>query len=166
MNHYLYYTYSLVKTLSPSEKGYVKKYFNNLSRKQSSFIELIEHLDAIQNVEELKSNHSDTIVKYTIISEDCFYSLLSAIEKYHSSTSKEIRKNLNIIEILTEKNLPNHLDKVITKSKALAEKEKKYNLYAEICDWEIAILGQKPPTEKTLKEFETIFDSLETRIGK
>jgi len=166
VNHYLYYTCSLVKSLSPSEKGYVKKYFNNLNKKQSAFIELIEYLDTLQSVEELKKNNSDTLVKYTIISEDCFYSLLSAIEKYHSSPSKEIRKNLNIIEILTEKNLPNQLDKVITKSKTLAEKEKKYNLYAEICDWEIAILGQKPPTEKTLKEFENIFDSLETRIGK
>lgn len=37
---------------------------------------------------------------------------------------KEIRKNLNIIEILTEKNLPNQLDKVIAKSKTLADKEK------------------------------------------
>lgn len=166
MNHYLYYTYILVKTLSPSEKGYVKKYFNNQTRKQSSFIELIEYLDAVEDFGGLKIKETDVLVKHTIISEDCFYAVLNAIEKYHSSSSKEIRKNLNIIEILTEKNLPNQLDKVITKSKTLAEKEKKYNLYAEICDWEIAILGQKPPTEKTLKEFEQIFDSLEERIGK
>jgi len=166
VNLYLTYTYKLVKSLSPSEKGYVKKYFNNQTRRESSFIEFINHLDSIENINVLKSNESDVLVKYTIISEDCFYSLLNAIEKYHSSSSKEIRKNLNIIEILTEKNLPNQLDKVITKSKALADKEKKNNLYAEICDWEIAILGQRPPTEKTLKAFEEIFDSLEKRIGK
>jgi hypothetical protein len=166
VNLYLTYTYKLVKSLSPSEKGYVKKYFNNQSRRQSSFIELIDYLDTVENINELKSNETDVLVKHTIISEDCFYALLNAIEKYHSSSSKEIRKNLNIIEILTEKNLPNQLDKVIAKSKTLADKEKKYNLYAEICDWEIAILGQKPPTEKTLKAFEQIFDSLEKRIGK
>ncbi len=65
MNLYLTYTYKLVKSLSPSEKGYVKKYFNNQTRRESSFIEFINYLDSIENINVLKSNESDVLVKYT-----------------------------------------------------------------------------------------------------
>ncbi|HEY1040875.1 MAG TPA: hypothetical protein VGF30_15775, partial [Bacteroidia bacterium] len=158
--------FDLVKSLTPSEKGYVKKYFNSNSKKQSNFIELIDYVDGFSSAIELHAAASDTSGKLLILAEDFFAALLTALEKYHASTKKDVRRMLNNIEILTEKNLHAQAEKIISKAKNLSEKIKDYHLYAEISDWEVALLGQKPPTEKQLKEFQTIFEKLVENMEK
>jgi len=158
--------FDLVKSLSPSEKGYVKKYFNSNSKKQSSFIALIDYVDDFSTVSLLEEDRSETSGKLIILAEDFFTALLTALEKYHTSPRKDVRRMLNNIEILTEKNLHAQAEKIIAKAKSLSEKTKDYHLYAEISDWEIALLGQKPPTEKQLREFQTIFEKLIENMEK
>lgn len=166
MNISVSHIFDLVKSLTPSEKGYVKKYFNSNSKKQSNFIELIDYVDSFASAAELNTAASETSGKLLILAEDFFAALLTALEKYHASTKKDVRRMLNNIEILTEKNLHAQAEKIISKAKNLSEKIKDYHLYAEISDWEVALLGQKPPTEKQLKEFQTIFEKLVENMEK
>jgi hypothetical protein len=158
--------FDLVKSLSPSEKGYIKKYFNSSSKILISFNSLIDYVDSFPTASALESDKNANFSKLVILAEDFFSALLSALEKYHSSPQKEIRKHLNIIEIVVEKNLYAQAEKLIAKAKSLAEKTNDYHLYAELSDWEIALLGQKPPTEKLLKEFGHIFEKLVHNINK
>lgn len=126
---------------------------------------MIDYVDQFKSAEELEKDKSDNFGKLIILADDFYSALLSSLEKYHSSPQKEIRKNLNVIEIVVEKNLYAQAEKLITKAKNLAEKSNDYQLYAELSDWEIALLGQKPPTEKLLKEFENIFERLILNIN-
>ena len=166
MNVSISHIFDLIKTLTPSEKGYVKKYFNSNSKKQINFIGLIDYVDSFPTLLLLEEDKTDTSGKLLILAEDFFLGLLTALEKYHSSPRKDVRRMLNNIEILTEKNLHAQAEKIIAKAKSLSEKIKDYHLYAEISDWEIALLGQKPPTEKQLREFQTIFEKLIENMEK
>lgn len=157
--------FDLVKSLNPSEKGYIKKYFNSSSKKYASFNSLIDYVDQFKALEELEKQKSEDYGRLVILADDFFAAILLALEKYHSSPQKEIRKHLDIIEILIEKNLYAQAEKLIAKAKNLAEKSNDYHLYAELSDWEIALLGQKAPTEKLLKEFENIFHKLVDNIN-
>lgn len=165
MNISVSHIFDLIKSLTPSEKGYIKKYFNSSTKTLVSFNALIDYVDSFPSAKELEKDKKPDFGRLVILADDFFSAILGSLEKYHSSPEKDIRKHLNIIEIVVEKNLYAQAEKLIAKAKSLAQKNNNYHLYAELSDWEIALLGQKPPTEKLLKEFEIIFEKLVANIN-
>ncbi|HWY35662.1 MAG TPA: hypothetical protein VNX68_13535 [Nitrosopumilaceae archaeon] len=158
------YIPGLVSSINPSEKGYIKKYFNlntQAFRKHNTLFGLIE-----KNKEDSEESlrQKSGLKNYDEIVDELFEIILTCLENYHVSQKKEIRSLLNRIEILTEKNLYHQAEKLVEKVKILTEKHKFYELYSEAADWEITLLGPKPPTDQLLKTYDKIFEKLEENI--
>jgi hypothetical protein len=156
----------LISNLSSSEKGYVKKFLNiqpGTNKKYISLFDLIEKQadpdpDVLRQRSGLK-NHDE-------IAEALFEIIMNCLENYHSSEKKELRSLLNRIEILAEKNLYQQAEKLVLKVKSISEKNKHYDLYSEVTEWEIALLGSKPPTGELIKTYDRIFDKLDADIER
>ncbi len=158
--------YKLIHQLSSSEKGYIKKHLNinsTANKKNLAVFDAVEkHKVFDEQLLKQKAGQKD----FHQAVDALFGIALSCIESYHNNEKKGIRSALNQIEILIEKNLYHQAEKIITKVKTLTDKKKYYDLYSEVSEWEITLMGSKPPTDELQKTFDRIFERLEVDIVK
>ncbi len=155
----------LISHFTSSEKGYIKKYLNidPVGNKKNILVFDVLEKQKVLNEPALKQKAGK---EYAAIIDFLFSTALNCLENYHKNEKMGIRSSLNQIEILIEKNLYLQAEKIISKVKTLTEKNNYYDLYSEVAEWEITLLGSKPPSDELMKVFDRIFDKLEKDISK
>lgn len=150
---------SLIKSLSPSEKGYLKKQFSvhHVHELKQSF-EMLE--------KEILETDKSKQKKFTSDPSELFYFVMNALQAYHHNSAKDVRSMFNQIELLVDKNLYQQAEKQVTRAKGLVEKSKLIEQYIEVLEWEMAMLAIKAPTLENEKKFEAIFDQINATIKK
>jgi hypothetical protein len=156
----------LISSLSSSEKGYIKKFLNIHPGPNKKYITLFDLIEKQKEGNSGSLEQRSGLRNYDELAEVLFATILNCLENYHNSEKKEIRSLLNRIEILAEKNLYQQAEKLVLKVKNLTEKNSHYDLYSEVTEWEIALLGPKPPTAELIKTYDRIFDKLGNDIDK
>lgn len=156
----------LIAHLSSSEKGYIKKFLNIHPGPNKKYIALFDLIEKLPGTDPEAARQRSGLKNYDEVAEALFGIILTCLGNYHNSEKKEIRSLLNRIEILAEKNLYQQAEKLVQKVKNLTEKNKHYDLYSEVTEWEIALLGPKPPTAELIKTYDRIFDKLGADIEK
>lgn len=139
--------HELVNALTPSEKGYIKKFARaSLPEKKCRLID----------------RWFGTRVPDRSEDEWVFDFLLSCLEEYHKNERTEMRGMLNQIDVLlVDKDLPGQAEKLIHRARKIAEKARSTEMLMEISELETALLAIKPPSDELIAQMEKTFEDLQ-----
>ncbi len=148
--------FELIKALSPSEKGYIKKLSSFHARTgRNQYIRLfdaIEKQEVYDEKELARKLKEEPFTKNFSVAKNYLYNyILKGLESYHKNVRAEIRGYLNQIEILENKNLGSHCEKLLEKARRLAIKYELYEMLEEVIEWEIILMSKKSSGEKDNK---------------
>lgn len=139
-----FYLFQLIKALSVSEKGYVKKY----CAKNGANPVYLKLLDAIDNQEEYdekklkqKFKKEKFVKQFSVAKNYLTKSILRSLRAYHSDSSNNIQVHelLLEIEILYSKRLLGLCEKLLKKAKKIVEDAQLYHHVQELCFWDFRI---------------------------
>lgn len=147
--------FQLVKSLSPSEKGYFKKYYANYSNNQI-YVQLFDAVDEQNKYDEdsLKEQFKayKLIKQFSVAKNYLIKNILKSLRAYHAEVSRDIVLNelLTNIEILYKKRLLGLCKKLIKRAKKLVVDAELFHKYSELALWEIRLedLSAYTPTQK------------------
>jgi hypothetical protein len=164
--------HQLIKSLSATEKGYIKKQSGvHVIGEQNKYIKLFDAIDKQKEYNEkdiLKKFKDDPILNnFAVAKNYLFRFILKSLESYHSNVKSELRSSMNQVEILYNKNLPAIAKKMLLKAKSTAQEYELYEFMEEIIDWEIILLVEEATPENYLemvnKYFNELYDSIEKK---
>lgn len=164
----------LIKSLTASEKGYVKKHsIVHVIGDQNKYIKLFDAIDKQKDYDEkeiIKKFADDPILNnFSVAKNYLFRFILKCLESYHSNTNTkaDLRSSLNQIEILHNKNLPGVAKKMLARAKATAQEYELYEFMEELIDWEIVFIAEEANSKNYLelvnKYFGELYDSIEKK---
>lgn len=162
----------LIKSLTSSEKGYIKKHAAiHVIGDQNKYIKIFETIDKQKEYDEkeiIKKFKNDPILNnFSVAKNYLFRFILKCLESYHSNIKSELRSTLNQVEILYNKNLPAVAKKMLLKAKASANQYELYEFMEAIIDWEIVFIGEEATPGNYLelvnKYFGDLYDSIEKK---
>ncbi|MCW3103355.1 MAG: hypothetical protein JWO09_1795 [Bacteroidetes bacterium] len=164
--------HTLIKSLTSSEKGYVKKHsIVHVIGDQNKYIKLFDAIDKQKEYDEkeiIQKFADDPILNnFSVAKKYLFRFILKCLESYNTNAKTELRSILNHIEILHNKNLPGVAKKMLTKAKATAQQYELYEFMEEIIDWEIVFIVEEANSQNYLelvnKYFGELYDSIEKK---
>jgi hypothetical protein len=157
--------FELIKSLSPSEKGYIKKLSSfHVRGAQNQYIKLFDAIDrqTVYDEKELvRKFKGESFTNNFSVAKNYLYNyVLKGLEAYHKNARADIRSYLNQVEILENKNLSSHCEKLLEKARKLAMKYELFEMLEEVIDWEIQLYSRKTPNEKNNKLIISCYDEL------
>lgn len=163
--------HQLVKSLSATEKGYIKKQSGvHVIGEQNKYIILFDVIDKQKEYNEkeiVKKFKGDPILNnFAVAKNYLFRFILKSLESYHTNVKSELRSTLNQIEILHNKNLPAIAKKMLLKAKTNAKEYELYEFMEEIIDWEIILLVEEATPGNYLELVNKYFGELNESIEK
>jgi hypothetical protein len=163
--------HTLIKSLTSSEKGYIKKHsVVHVIGDQNKYIKIFDAIDKQKEYDEkeiIKKFADDPILNnFSVAKNYLFRFILKCLESYHSNTKSELRSTLNQVEILYNKNLPGVAKKMLVKAKAIAQQYELYEFMEEIIDWEIALIAEEANPQNYLELVNKYFGELNDSIEK
>ena len=162
----------LIRSLTSTEKGYVKKQSSvHVIGEQNKYIKIFEAIEKQKEYDEkeiIKKFADDPVLNnFSVAKNYLFRFILKSLESYHTNVKSELRSTLNQIEILHNKNLPQVAKKMLVKAKSIAHKHELYDFMEEIIDWEIILLVEEATPENYLdlvnQYFGELYDSIEKK---
>jgi hypothetical protein len=138
------YLFQLIKSLSVSEKGYVKKY----CARNGASPAYLKLLDAIDNQEEYnedklkqKFKKEKFVKQFSVAKNYLTKSIMRSLRAYHSDSSYNIQVHelLLEIEILYNKRLLGLCEKILKKAKKIIEDAQLYHHVQELCFWDFRL---------------------------
>ncbi|MDF2437681.1 MAG: hypothetical protein K0Q95_2057 [Bacteroidota bacterium] len=163
--------HTLIKSLTSSEKGYIKKHSAiHVIGDQNKYIKIFDAIDKQKEYDEkeiIKRFTDDPILNnFSVAKNYLFRFILKCLESYHSNTKAELRSTLNQIEILHNKNLPSVAKKMLSKAKSTAQHYELYEFMEEIIDWEIVFIVEEANSKNYLDLVNKYFGELNESIEK
>jgi hypothetical protein len=157
--------FELIKALSPSEKGYIKKLSSfHVRGAQNQYIKLFDAIDrqSVYDEKELvKKFKGESFTNNFSVAKNYLYNyILKGLEAYHKNVRAEIHSYLNQVEILEKKNLSSHCEKLLEKARKLTMKYELFEMLEEVIDWEILLHSRKTPNEKNNRNIVACYDEL------
>lgn len=155
------YLFQLIKSLSSSEKGYVKKYCTK-NGTGASYLKLFDAIDRQQEYDEEALKHKFKKEKFvnqlSVAKNYLIKSILRSLRAYSSESSKNIQVHelLLEIEILYNKRLVGLCQKLLKKTKKIVVEAELYNHYAEIAFWDFRVQLLSPLDDTTDQVMEKI----------
>lgn len=161
----------LIKSLSPNEKGYIKKQSNvHVVGDKNKYIRLFDAIDkqTEYNEEQLieRFEFEDSANNFSAMKNYLYRFILKSLENYNYNVKGDLRSTLNHIEILYNKNLPSIAKKMLKKAKKIAKEHELYEFMEEIIDWEIVFLVEEATPENYLNLVDKYFEELKSSIEK
>ena len=90
---------------------------------------------------------------------------MESLEAYHSGYDSELRSAVKRLEILSQRGLYDHCDKLLIKAKKASRKYEKYLQLIEILSIEVEIWYRRTFSEKTEKEIKLLFEEIEQTVN-
>lgn len=161
----------LIKSLTSSEKGYIKKHsIVHVIGDQNKYIRIFDAIEKQKEYDEkeiLKNFEGDPIIQNFSVTKNYLVKfILKCLESYHSNIKSELRSTMNQVEILHNKNLPAMARKMLMKAKASAVEYELYDFMEEIIDWEIIFLAEEATPDNYLDLVNKYFGELNDSIEK
>ncbi len=162
----------LIKSLTATEKGYIKKQAGvHVVGDKNKYIKIFDAIDKQKEYDEssiLKKFKGEPILNnFAVAKNYLFKFILKSLEQYHSNVKSELRSTLNHVEILYNKNIPSVAKKMLVKAKATAQEYELYEFMEEIIDWEIILLVEEATPQNYLelvnKYFNELYESIEKK---
>jgi hypothetical protein len=153
--------FELIKSLTTSEKRYIKQYINNSGETKSNHAKLLDAIvkQEIPNEEKLKKKLRNTsIVKQWSRVKNYLYNyILRVLQSYYQQDGEfEILNNLQQVFILYKKGIYEEAYKLLMKTKHLVFEGSYPTLLPFIADWEMRIgrIEYHPAIENEVVSFE------------
>lgn len=160
----------LIKSLTSSEKGYIKKHsIVHVIGDQNKYMRIFDAVEKQKEYDEkelLRSFEDDVAQNFSVTKNYLVKFILKCLESYHSNVKSELRSAMNQIEILHNKNLPAMARKMLQKAKASAFEYELYDFIEEIIDWEIVFLAEEATADNYLELVNKYFGELNDSIEK
>ena len=149
----------LIKSLSPVEKAYIKKFaFRSSAKGDHLYLSLFNDIDK-QKVynEKLILKNSKYAGQLPQLKKYLYSAICKALDSYHaeSSTTLQLIKMISMIEILYGKGLEAQCWKLLVKAKKIALAHEMYIYVLELLRWEW--LMSSPTSRKFGRELEEIY---------
>ena len=137
------YLYSVIKSLSRTEKAYFKKYAKrHVIGNKNKYVELFNAIDGnTENYNEkiiIEKFQNERFVKNFPVMKNYLYKMiLKSLGSYYSDSSdeSEIKNDVTYIEILYKKGLFINSKKILTKSRKTAYRTDNFPLLLELLRW-------------------------------
>jgi len=148
------YLFQLIKSLSVSEKGYIKRFFAKNSVNTSS-LKLLNAIDLQTDYDEesikKKFKNQKFIKQFSVTKNYLIRSILKSLRAYHSESSNNIQVHelLLEIEILYKKRLIGLCQKLIKKAKRIIEEAELFHHAEELAFWDFRLTLLVPHNEET-----------------
>jgi hypothetical protein len=157
--------FELIKSLSSSEKGYFHKQASLLVRgNENNYMKLFQAMDKQIVYDEavlLKKFSKEKFTNNFSVAKNYLYDLiLKSLESYHSDVDAELKSLVRRIEILYQRGLHGHCEKLLVKAKNLAKRYDDPLQLAELLFIETEIWRRQAFAEKTEEEVDALFDEL------
>lgn len=135
--------FRFIRTLTPAEKRYFKLYASRHTiGSKNEYLRLFEAIDKMKEYDEpalktafrkLKARNSFAIAKNRL-----YETILKSLDSFHaeSSVDVELRSLLHYAEILYKRSMYDEAEKMLLKSRKLAEKSERFTILADINRWE------------------------------
>ncbi len=155
------YLFQLIKSLSSSEKGYVKKYCAK-NGAGAAYLKLFDAVEkqVVYDEEAIKKRFKKEkfVNQFSVAKNYLIKAILKSLRSYHAESSKNIQVHelLLEIEILHGKRLAGLSQKLLRKAKKIALESELYNHYAEISFWDFRLTLSAEYTDQTDQQMETI----------
>ncbi len=128
--------FTLIKSLSRSEKGYFKKYSNFYDKEKKNYVKIFNAMDLQKVYNEpklIKKFKKERFIKQFSVAKKYLYDILmESLESYHKTATIELRSMLNRAEILIDKGLYKQAQKILKKAKDTAVHREKLSYISEI----------------------------------
>lgn len=146
--------FRLIKSLSPNEKGYFKK-FSRLHARESknNYMVLFEAIEKQEEYDEAsllkKFKRKQFINQFPVAKNYLFNLILKALDVYHSEIDLEIGFLIHCSLMLTDKAMFDAANKYLKKAKALAKQYHKLSYLNKIHNHELYLLRMGFPVKHT-----------------
>jgi hypothetical protein len=147
----------LIKSLTKAEKRQFKLYASKYSKEESNYQKLFDAIDEQADYDEaaIKEEYKkEKFVKQLTVTKNYLYNLiLECLRVNHNDISVEttLKDQLRDVEVLYSKALYSQCYPILTKAKALAQKNEKFTSLLEALEWEQRVKMREADT----KEFES-----------
>ena len=164
--------FDLIKSLSPAEKGYIKKYALRNSTKGN-----LVYLSLFNDIERQKAYNDEDLLKnlkyqgqFPQLKKYLYSAICKALNAFHAESGprSQLRNMLNMIEILYDKGLEAQCRKILVNAKKIARIHELYPYLIELLHWEkglnAAIENQdsEQESEKIYTEEKEYLENLKT----
>ena len=163
--------FELIKSLSPAEKGYIKKYALRNSTKGN-----LVYLSLFNDIDRQKVYNDHALLKnlkykgqFPQLKKYLYSAICKALDAFHaeSGPNQQLRKMLNMIEILYDKGLETQCWKLLANAKRIARIHELYPYLIELLQWEkgLAIIQDhdfEQESEKIYTEEQEYLQNLKT----
>ncbi len=161
--------YELIKSLNASEKGYFRKQASLLVRgDENNYMKLfqaIEEQPVYNEKELLKRFAKEKFTNNFSVAKNYLYELiLKSLESYHSDVDAELKSLVRRIEILYQRGLHGHCEKLLVKAKNLARRYEDAVQLAELLAIEAEIWRRQTFSDKTEEDVDALFDELDKTV--
>jgi hypothetical protein len=161
--------YELIKSLSASEKGYFRKQASLLVRgDENNYMKLFQAIDSQPEYDEkelLKKFAKEKFTNNFSVAKNYLYDLiLKSLESYHSDVDAELKSLVRRIEILYQRGLHAHCEKLLVKAKNLASRYEDPAQLAELLSIETEIWRRQTFADKTEEDVDALFDELDQSV--
>lgn len=153
--------FSLIKSLTPSEKGYFKKYASlHNSNGDNNYLKLYEIMNKseIYDEELVKATYKDEkFIKHLwVIKKYLYETLLKSLQEYHGDKQIESQLNdtYNNIQVLFRKGLYDQCTKQLKKAKEICEEHEIYTFLLKFLSFEKKLLNSDQFSQKSDKDIE------------
>lgn len=135
--------FELIKSMSKSEKRYFKL-MSSFHEGEKGYIKLFDIIEAQKKYNEeaieKKLNSEPYINHLSVVKNRLYHGILSSLELFKKNETAELRSALNKIEILFNKELYKQAEKLLKKTKALAEEREEFLILLDVYRWETRII--------------------------
>ncbi len=158
--------FQLIKSLTKSEKRYFKL-FASLQKGEKKYLKLFNSIDkqveySEENIRK-EFNHEKFINHLPDRKNHLYYLILKILRVYDrdQSVDVELKGLLHNVKLLFDKGLYNQCEKIISKTRSLAEKYEKHLVLLELSGWEFELMRvqsyQGKPEKETEKFYKDVF---------
>jgi hypothetical protein len=145
--------FKLIRSLTPNEKGYFKKFSRiHVREGKNNYMLLFEAIEKQEQYDEQSLIHkfrNEQFVKQFPVAKNYLYNLiLKALDVYHSGVDLEIGYLIHCSIILTDKAMFEPALKFLKKAEVLAQEHHKLSYLNKILNHELYILRRDPSAKK------------------
>jgi len=162
--------FELIKSLSASEKGYFRKRASlQIKGEETNYIKLFKEIDnqVIYDEAKLLKKFSGEkfIVNFSVAKNYLYELIMESLEAYHTDPDSQLRSTVRRLEILFQRGLYGHCEKLLMQAKKMARKHENYLQLIELLSIQVEIWYRRTFTERTEEEIKSLFDEIEQTVS-
>lgn len=163
--------HKLIKSLSKNEKGYFKKHSSAYSlRGKNNYIRLFDAIEKQKSYDEQKIKQQfkgELFIKQLHVTKNYLNTLiLNSLASYQKSIDLKLNELLSHIEVLFNKGLIQQCEKLIARTRELAQKHDRYPVLITLHTWELKIIKYTDDYDRVEQYITSGYNSVYEKIQR